>query len=70
MQASTDADAGYDCGDADGKIGETTLGQIRKYREDHSLAASDEIDDALLFSLGVADSATYKGSGSDERSRL
>ena len=59
LQAALTA-AGYDCGQSDGKIGENTLGQMRKYREDKGLSASDDIDDEILFSLGVADSETYK----------
>lgn len=42
---------GYDCGTADGIIGNTTKSAIQNYRTDNSLTEGDFIDDELLTSL-------------------
>ena len=46
-------DQGYDCGRPDGLIGPQTGRAIRKFREDHNLASSSEIDQELLDALGI-----------------
>ena len=51
---------GYNCGDKDGKVGTRTLDQIERYRSDMGLNVNRKIGDELLFSLGIADSATLK----------
>lgn len=44
-------DEGYDCGEPDGLIGPKTRAAIRKFREDHGLSVSEEIDRELLDTL-------------------
>ena len=46
-------DQGYDCGRPDGLIGPQTGRAIRKFREDHNLSSSSEIDQELLDALGI-----------------
>lgn len=44
---------GYDCGSADGILGDNTKSKISQYQTDQGLDATGEIDDALLENLGI-----------------
>ena len=46
-------EAGYDCGKADGFVGEKTFSSMNKYQEEHGLPVTRDITAALLDSLGI-----------------
>ena len=46
-------DEGYDPGPADGVMGSRTRSAIAQYQDDHGLAVTGTINDALLRSLGL-----------------
>ena len=52
--------AGYNIGEVDGLIGSATRNAIESWRKAQGLPSGNTVDDELLYSLGVADSATYK----------
>ena len=45
--------AGYNCGKVDGKQGKNTNAAIVKYRSEHNLEETEQIDDELIDSLGI-----------------
>ena len=44
---------GYDSGIADGLVGKNTYSALEKYQNSAGLPVSNDIDDALLDSLGL-----------------
>ena len=48
-------ESGFNCGSADGKIGNKTRSAIREYRQANGLTDSEEIDSELLRAMGIAD---------------
>ena len=51
--------AGYSCGEPDGDIGVNTRAAITNFRADHHLGDNTEIDDVLLYALGVSDAPIW-----------
>lgn len=51
--------AGYSCGEPDGDIGVNTRAAITDFRVDHHLGDNTEIDDVLLYALGVSDAPVW-----------
>lgn len=51
--------AGYFCGEPDGDIGTNTRGAISSFRTDHHLGDNTEIDDVLLYALGLSDKPVW-----------
>ena len=48
-------EAGYACGQADGTINEQTRGAICSYRADRHIGESTDVDNVLLYALGLTD---------------
>lgn len=51
--------AGYSCGEPDGDIGTNTRGAVSSFRTDHHLGNNTEIDDVLLYALGLSDTPVW-----------
>ena len=49
--------AGYNCGTPDGIAGKKTYAAISSYQKDKGLAQTEQIDDALLQALGLAEAS-------------
>ncbi len=59
-------EAGFDCGEADGIIGSRTRAALQSYQLAHGLETSEEINDEVLVSMGLAEAETEAaGSHSD-----
>ncbi len=61
---------GYDCGDADGVLGDMTKDAIRAFRSDQGMEAADTVDDALLRKLLEVTGETSGLNGEEDSSGI